>query len=128
MSQRAMHKEPVTGKPLDIFGVAAGVFGLVATASALPVAVRSLCLAVFLFAGPGLAIVCWLTNLPNYAKAILTPLAGLALVLIINTALVDLKWWSPTTTTVVLALVVILACVAAMLRGSRQSPTPVDIV
>jgi hypothetical protein len=92
--------------------IGAALAGLLAELPGLPVVVRALCLALFVFVAPGAAVLVWARQLPSYVIGALVPVVGIAVTLLAAAAASMLPLWQP-------RLMLLAMAVAALSSGTH---------
>jgi hypothetical protein len=94
----------------------------VASLAFLPVVVKAVALAAFVLTAPGGAVLMWVRGLPASVVLALTPLAGLAVLLIASTASVLIGGlWHPTALLWLLIVGSLVSMVVARRREYRRT-------
>lgn len=94
---------------LSAWAVAGGTCGLLAAIGALPSGARAVLLLAFIAAGPGAAVLqYWAGDVPVIAQRALVPVVGLAVVILVVSAVLLLGWWAPRPVLLALAAVTVV--------------------
>jgi hypothetical protein len=109
-----------TPRALARCACAAAVCGVVAAIPVVPVVARGLLLAMFVFGGPGAAIILWARGLTPSVIAVLVPITGLAAILLLTGAAALTGVWNPFLTTALLAVASIGSALLAKRSGRTE--------